>query len=158
MSRSSQQPMAGSVVTLHFATALLGTAPTSAGNTLGTWAVPTGARFNIFDVQAFTNFSGSVGQANAVSRVNVFQGSTSVLSSELSLATGSSTSGTLTAAVVPVESGVVISATGTGGFAGSARGSDTVQIRVTGYFAAMPNAIYGNFGFANPTTQPSTGP
>ena len=142
---------------ISFATALGATAPTSAGITLGGWTVPTGARFNITDVQAWCAYSGSNGASTGTTKVNVFQGSTSVLSSEITLATGSTASGTLTAAVVPVESAVAITATANGGGAGSIAAAQSIQIRVIGFFSRHPNSIFGNFGFADPASLPTFG-
>lgn len=151
-------PTRGGYFALTFSTQILGSALTGAGWTLGTWTVPTGARFLIHDVQAHSEFSGSTGQAAARGRVNVLQGSTAVLSTEILLATGTSASGTLTQANVAVESAVVISATAAAGF-GNLASSNAQHVTVTilGSLAKHPDSIFGNFGYAAPTTQPTTG-
>lgn len=153
-------PTRGGYFQIHFATQTLSTPTTSAGVTLGTWTVPTGARFNIMDVQAFAEYSGTASVTSHVGRVNVFQGSTSVLSSEISLASGSSTAGTLTASVVPVSSAVVLSATGSAGFGTGAAASNAqhVTVKILGFLSEHPNSISGNFGYADPTSQPNFGP
>ena len=142
---------------ITFATALGASGGTSAGITIGSTTVPTGARFNILDVETWCAYSGSNGAAGGVTRVNVFQGTTSVLSSEISLATSANVRGTLTSAIVPVEAAVAITATLNGGFAGSIAAAQSVQVRITGYYSRHPNSIFGNFGFADPTTLPAFG-
>ena len=145
----SSGPLRGAYYPLHFATQTLSTPTTSAGFVLGTWAVPTGAEYVVTDIQAFSEFSGSLGASAFRGRVNVFSGSTSLLSSELSLASGSSASGTLTTTTgVVVGSGTVISATGSAGFGAGAAASNAqhVTVNVMGYIREHPSSIVGNFG------------
>lgn len=158
----STGPNRGGYFSLTFATGALASASSGAGITIGAWTVPTGARLHIYDVQAFCDFSGSLGMAAGVGRINVLAGSTSVLSSEISLASGSSVAGTLTAGTVVVTSGTTLTATGQGGLnvggAGGANWAQNVQVRVLCGLAQHPNSVFGNFGYANPTSQPNFGP
>lgn len=142
---------------ISFATALSASAPSSAGLTMGSWTVPTGARFNIVDVDAWCAYSGSSGASAGVAKVNVMQGTTPVLSSEISLASGSSVKGTLTSAIVAVDSAVALFATYNAGGAGSIAAAQGVQVRITGFLSRHPNSIFGNFGFADPVSLPTFG-
>lgn len=153
----SSGPLRGGYWPLVFATQSVASPTTSAGITVGGWTVPTGARFVIHDVQAWSEYSGSAGASGGRGRINVFQGSTSVLSSEISLASAASTSGTLTAANVPVEAGVTITATAGAGFSGSTGATQHVIVTILGSLSQHPNSIYGNFGYANSTSQPAFG-
>ena len=161
MSRGgSTGPNRGGYFTITFSTQSLATASSSAGYTIGAWTVPTGARYGIVDVQAFCEYSGTPSVPSHVGRVNVLVEGTTALSSEISLASGSSTSGTLTARTVVATTGQTITATAAGGF-GSGAASSAVQhleVTITGFLMEHPNSIFGNFGYANPTTQPNFGP
>ena len=149
-------PTRGGYFTISMATASVATAPTSAGFTIGAWTVPTGAEFRVVDVQAFCGWNGSTGTGPA--RVNAFYGGTSLLSSEISLATAVSTAGTLATPLVRVQSGVTITATANGGFAGSVRQADAVMVSITGFLSKHPNSVFGNFGTALNVDQPAFGP
>lgn len=146
----SSGPLRGAYFPLVFATQTLSTPTTSAGYTLGTWNVPAGSEYVITDVQADSEFSGSLGAAAFRGRVNVLAGGVSVLSSEVSLASGSSASGTLTTTTgVSVASGVAITATGSAGFgSGAASNAQHVTVRVMGFVRAHPSSVFGNFGSA----------
>lgn len=148
-------PTRGAYFPLVFATPSLATPTTSAGFTIGAWTVPTGAELGIVDIQAYSGYSGSNGTGPA--RVNVFYGGTSMLSSEISLATQSSVAGTLATPLLRVQSGQTITATGTGGVTGSIRQADAVLVTVTAYWAKHPNSVFGNFGTATRPDQPNFG-
>lgn len=161
-SGGSPGPNRGGYFMITMATGAVGTPSSSAGITLGAWTVPTGARLHIYDVQAFCDFSGSLGMAAGVGRVNVLAGGTSVLSSEISLASGSSSAGTLTAGTVAVAGAVSLTATASAGFnvggAGGANWAQNVQVRILCGLSQHPDSIRGNFGYAAPVSQPAFGP
>jgi hypothetical protein len=154
----SSGPTRGAYFPLTFATANLATSASAAGVTIGAWTVPTGAEYVITDVQGFCTFSGSFGLAGAVGQVQLFANSIAVCSSAISLATGSSVSGTLaTSTGVRAYSGQTISATA---FAPSTI-QHVVQIptvRVMGYVVKHPSSVFGNFGSADVPSVLSFGP
>jgi hypothetical protein len=156
----STGPLRGAYFPLSFATQALATQSSggsSAGSIIGCWTVPTGCTFNIVDIQASCSFSGSLGATGTtVGKIGVRAGTTAV-TSEISLASGSAVSGTLTSAIVTVAAGTTIFATG---FTASTLQMAALNpnVTITGFISTHPTSIFNNFGTFQSTSQPTTGP